>query len=104
MFQTVTKSKGLTAKVITAAAALLLAPTALLYSPVQASDHADTAENVSRPGADLTDVYIFPSASSDKRVVLVMNVRPLIPSGGAGTASFDPDVLYQFKIDNTGDS
>src|SRR4028118_162247 len=104
MFQTSTKSKVLSAKVLSAAAALLLAPALLSNSPAQASDHADTAENVSRPGADLTDVYIFPSATSEKRVVLVMNARPLIPSGEGRMASFDPGVLYQFKIDNTGDS
>jgi hypothetical protein len=90
--------------VLSAAAALLLAPALLSNSPAQASDHADTAENVSRPGADLTVVYIFPSANSDKKVVLVMNARPLIPSGEGRMASFDPGVLYQFKIDNTGDS
>ena len=28
---------------------------------IRASDHADTAENFNRIGADLTDVFIFPS-------------------------------------------
>jgi hypothetical protein len=32
-----------------------------------------------------------------------MCVRPLIPSGQGGAFQFDPNVLYQFKIDNTGD-
>lgn len=86
------------------AAALIAVPTALtmLYSArVQGSDHADTVENVQRPGADISDVYIFPKPDDASRVVLVMCVRPLIPAGQANTVSFDPDVLYQFKIDNS---
>ena len=68
-----------------------------------ASDHADTAANFNRPGADLADVYIFPSPMNNNNVVLVMDVHPLIPAGQAGNVSFDPNVLYQFKIDTTGD-
>ncbi|HLO99161.1 MAG TPA: DUF4331 family protein [Fimbriimonas sp.] len=62
-----------------------------------ASDHADVREVVARPGSDISDVFIFPSKEDPKNVVLAMMVNPLIGSGG--TASFDPDVLYQFKID-----
>lgn len=79
-----------------------MAPALLSFSPVRASDHADTAENVNRIGADMTDVYIFPSPQNNNNVVLVMDVRGLIPSGQ--TAGFDPGVLYQIKIDTTGDS
>src|SRR5262249_20255315 len=72
-------------------------------APALASDHADTAENVNRVGADLTDVFIFPNPSNARNVVLVMNAHGLIPAGQAGKNSFDPNVLYQFKIDNDGD-
>lgn len=68
------------------------------------SDHADTPELASNPGADLSDVYIFPSPSNSNNVVLVMNVHPLISGGDVSTVGFDPNTLYQFKIDNTGDS
>jgi hypothetical protein len=67
-----------------------------------ASDHADTAEIVNRIGADMTDVYIFPSTTNAANVVLVLDAHGLIP-GGVTDVSFDPRVLYQFKIDNTGD-
>lgn len=66
------------------------------------SDHADTPEIAASPGTDLSDVFMFPSPGNPNNVVLAMCVRPLIPAGQ--TASFDPSVLYQFKIDNTGDS
>ena len=67
------------------------------------SDHADTVESVNKPGIDLTDLHIFPGKDSNN-VVLSMSVRPLIPKGQASKFSFDPDVLYQFKIDTSGDA
>ena len=67
------------------------------------SDHADTVESVNKPGIDLTDLHIFPGQDNNN-VVLALSVRPLIPAGGAANFSFDPDVLYQFKIDTTGDA
>ncbi len=86
------------------AAWMVLVPSALLAvsMSIKASDHGDTAENYNRIGADLTDVFIFPSPENDDNVVIVMDVHGLIPAGQ--TASFDPGVLYQFKIDKTGDN
>ncbi|MEJ7639299.1 MAG: DUF4331 family protein [Singulisphaera sp.] len=79
----------------------LLVP-ALTTAQAWGSDHADTAENVNRSGADLNDLYIFPSPENANNVVLAMDVWGLIPAGQ--TRSFDPLVLYQFKIDTTGDA
>ena len=58
---------------------------------------------VNRPGADITDVFVFPSPANNANVVLVMDVYPLIPAGQGPTKFFDPAVMYQFKIDNAGD-
>lgn len=69
----------------------------------RASDHADTPEIYQNPGTDITDVYIFPSPENSDNVVLTMCVRPLITPGQVASVSFDPDVLYQFKIDLDGD-
>jgi len=67
-----------------------------------ASDHADTAEIAGSPGTDLTDLYVFPSAADASKMVLVMNVSPLIQKGQTiADRSFDPNVLYQFKIDTS---
>ena len=68
------------------------------------SDHADTPDNAANPGQDLSDVYMFPSPTNANNVVLVMNASPLITPAQIGTRRFDPTVLYQFKIDNTGDN
>jgi hypothetical protein len=67
-----------------------------------ASDHQDAPLTISHPGADLTDVYVFPDPHDGRRVVLAMDVWPLIPTGMGATRSFDPGVLYQLKI-GTGD-
>jgi hypothetical protein len=65
---------------------------------VRSSDHQDSPTVVARPGADITDVYLFPSPSNPKNVEMVMDVVPLIPAGLSRHYSFDPGVLYQFKI------
>ena len=69
---------------------------------LSASDHVDTAEVELSPRLDLNDVYAFPG-STDGRIVLVMNVASPISRLGAAGARFDPNALYQFKVDNTGD-
>jgi Domain of unknown function (DUF4331) len=68
------------------------------------SDHQDTPDVEANPKQDMTDVYAFPSPTPG-RIVLVMNSRAfLTPAGAAADPSFDPDQLYQFKIDNDGDA
>lgn len=72
---------------------------------VVASDHQQTALTELTPRMDITDIYAFPGAGGTdaSRVTLVMNTSsPIVPSDNA-TAKFDPNLLYQFKIDNTGD-
>jgi hypothetical protein len=96
---TTTLKRGL----IVAAAASLVMPLALMRV-ARGSDHADTPDNAAKPGQDISDVYIFPSPSDASKVVLVMNVSPLITPAQVATRRFDPNVLYQFKIDNTGDN
>ena len=68
-----------------------------------ASDHQDTADVELNPSQDLTDFYAFPGATSD-RIALVLNSWPVITPAQAGTVSFDPNLLYQIKVDNTGDA
>lgn len=67
-----------------------------------ASDHQDTPDVELNPKMDMTDVYAFPG-SAPGRIVLVMNSRAFLTPAETPGASFDPDLLYQFKIDNDGD-
>ena len=70
--------------------------------PAPASDHQDSPLTVSRPGVDISDVYVYPSPRNARNVVLAMDVSPLIPTGMATTRQFDPGAMYQFHI-GTGD-
>ena len=66
------------------------------------SDHQDTPEVELNPATDMTDVYVFPGASPD-RTVLVLNTWAFITPAQTTSTYFDPNVLYQFKIDNNTD-
>lgn len=90
-------------KKFTALGLVALVIPAVLIGRGAASDHADTPELAQNPGTDISDVYLFPSPANAANVVLVMNVRPLIGPGQGPSTFFDPNVLYQFKIDNNGD-
>jgi hypothetical protein len=78
--------------------ALGLAASFFVSHPARGSDHQDSPAVVARPGADITDLYLFPSPTDSGKVVLVMDVVPLIPAGMSGKYSLDPGVLYQFKF------
>jgi Domain of unknown function (DUF4331) len=69
------------------------------------SDHQDTPFVELNPKTDLTDVYAFPGAAG--RTVLAMDTRAFLTPAQAtdpDQASFDDDLLYQFKIDTDGDA
>jgi hypothetical protein len=83
-----------------AALAVLAAASITIAKIAMASDHQDTPEVELNPRMDINDVYAFPGSSAD-RVTLVMTTSS--PIAGQ-SASFDPDLLYQIKIDNTGDA
>jgi hypothetical protein len=86
----------------TVAGVAALSATLAITRSSSASDHQDTPEVELSPRMDMNDVYAFPGASAD-RIVLVMTTSSPITPAQSGSASFDPNLLYQFKIDNTGD-
>jgi hypothetical protein len=67
------------------------------------SDHQDTPEVELSPRLDINDVYAFPGAD-ESRIVLVMTTQSPITPAGTAAARFDPNALYQIRIDNTGDA
>ncbi|HET7427028.1 MAG TPA: DUF4331 family protein [Gemmatimonadales bacterium] len=84
--------------------ALVLAATAAV-AVVRASDHQDTPFVELNPKSDMTDVYAF--AGGAGRIVLAMDTRAFLTPAQAtdpSEASFDSDLLYQFKIDTDGDA
>ncbi len=84
-----------------ALATLGLAAVAIVVAQrAYASDHQDTPEVELNPRMDINDVYAFPGATADRIALVVTTSSPI-----AGTsASFDPNLLYQIKVDNTGDA
>jgi hypothetical protein len=69
----------------------------------RASDHQDNPLVEVNPAMDMTDVYAFPGSTPD-RIALVLNSWAFITPAQATTTSFDSNLLYQFKVDNTGDA
>ena len=86
------------------AGAAALVATAALAGVVVASDHMDTPFVEMNPRYDVNDVYAFPGASPDRVVLVLGTSSPLTPAGTSTAAFGDKDeVLYQLKVDNTGD-
>lgn len=82
---------------------LLLATSAI---PMLASSHGEAPLISMDRFADNTDTYAFRSVEAGREgfVTLIANYIPLQePSGGPQWFRFDDTVLYEIKIDNTGD-
>ena len=86
----------------TLAAIVGAAAVAAIVGTSLASDHQDTPDVELSPRMDVNDVYAFPGSSAD-RIVLVMTTSSPITPAQSASAVFDANLLYQFKIDNTGD-
>lgn len=69
-------------------------------APGSAADHGDAPLSKANHAEDLADVYAFGGASGN--TVLALTVNPLTMPGD--TPAFDPQGLYQFRIDNNGDA
>lgn len=85
------------------AVASVIAASALAIGTVVASDHQDTPEVELSPRSDINDVFAFPSGgtSADNLTLVMTTSSPIAPT--VTSARFDPELLYQFKIDNSGD-
>src|ERR1700728_297566 len=84
-----------------------LAMSLLLITPpgVFASSHREAPITALDHAADITDFYAFVSYDHPDRVTFIMNVDPFLePSNGPNFFPFDPNVLYQIKIDNDHDA
>jgi len=78
----------------------------VLVEPLQASSHREAPFISADPSADNTDVYAFRSTEAGREgfVTLIANFIPdQSPGNGPHYFKFDDTVLYEIKIDNTGD-
>src|SRR4051812_27893547 len=72
--------------------------------PALAADHREAPLIDSIAEGDITDVFLFTDPNDASRVVFIMNVNPFSVPAELPSYSLAPDLLYQFKIDNTGDA
>jgi hypothetical protein len=70
---------------------------------VDGADHRDSPLSSEDPTADINDVFVFVSPRDATKVVFAMTVNGFAVPAVRSSYSFGTDVLYQFKIDNTGD-
>ena len=91
--------KQLKSMVALAMALLLLVP-----ANVFASSHREAPITALDRTADVTDWYAFVSYDHPDRVTMILNVDPFLePSNGPNYFPFDPNVLYEMKVDNNQD-
>ena len=85
---------------------LLVAAAALVAIGVRhridAADHRDSMTLENDQAVDIADVYSFVSPANSANVVLAMTVPGLVPP--TEMRFFDPNAIYQFKIDTDGDA
>jgi len=85
--------------VASALALFLLVPTGMF-----ASSHREAPITALDRTADITDWYAFVSYDHPDRVTMILNVDPFLePSNGPNYFPFDPNVLYEMKVDNNRD-
>jgi hypothetical protein len=85
--------------------ALLMAM--LMITPIGgfAANHRSAPNSALDHAAGITDWYAFVSYEDSSKVILIMNVDPLLePSNGPNYFPFDPGIVYTMKIDNDYDA
>ncbi len=94
------KVKPLCALPSLAVLSMLIAPS----TPLFASSHREAPITALDQKADITDWYAFVSPDHPDHVVFILNVDPFLePANGPNYFPFDPNILYEMKIDNDRD-
>jgi Domain of unknown function (DUF4331) len=90
-------------RLIAIAAVAVIGVGAMITRHAWASDHQDSPDVELNPSWDMTDFYAFPG-SAPGRIALVLNSWAFLTPAETPGTSFDDNLLYQFKVDNTGDA
>lgn len=78
---------------------VVLAPASMF-----AASHREAPITALDRTADITDWYTFVSYNHPDRVTMILNVDPFLePSNGPNYFPFDPNVLYEMRVDNNHD-
>lgn len=82
-----------------------LAPFLFGQPNLRAADHGDSPIASNNQNIDIADFYLFLDPNNNDNVVLLATIRGFIAAGENGNFGiFDPNVRYQFEIENTGDA
>jgi len=89
--------------------ALLLMSSLLGPQAVFASNHREAPITALDQKADITDLYAFvsygPSVGNTPKATIILCVDPFLePANGPTWFPFDPDILYEIRIDNDRDA
>ena len=77
---------------------------ALPGADVFAANHREAPLTAFDHKADITDWFAFVSYDDPGKVTMILNVDPLLePANGPNYHPFDPEVLYEMKVDNNFD-
>jgi len=69
-----------------------------------AANHREAPITAIDRTADISDWFTFVSYTDPSKLVLILNVDPLLePSNGPNYFPFDPNIQYEFHIDNNND-
>src|SRR5215472_9864551 len=91
-------------KIVKSSVALAMALVVLLPASLLASSHREAPIAALDHSADVTDWYAFVSYDHPDRVTMILNVDGFLePSNGPNYFPFDPNVLYEMKVDNNRD-
>jgi len=83
-------------------ASLLLAA---LAAPAWSANHREAPLTALDTKADITDWFAFVSYDDPSKVTMILNVDPVLePSNGPNYFPFDPEIVYEMKIDNNFDA
>ena len=84
--------------------AFTLAAIGAQQQPSFAASHREAPITALDHKADITDWFAFVSPEHPDRIILILDVDPFLePSNGPNYFPFDPNVLYEMKIDNNHD-
>ena len=100
--------KGETVRKLTLLFFVTLAAWLVVSQTGIASNHREAPITALDHKADITDLYAFKSyggSNNGTHVTLILGVDPLLePGNGPNWFPFDPDILYELKVDNNNDA
>ena len=88
----------------TMVASALVALLPVSTNNVFAANHREAPITALDRVADITDWFAFLNFTNPERLVMILNVDPLLePSNGPNYFPFDPNILYEMHVDNNND-